>query len=216
MIKVKQRMIDTLPSYYNESPEVDAIKEANAIEIERKRTEARDLLDQFFVNTAVWGLNDWERVLALSPMPHSSLEFRRQRILAKLNGTAPATAKYLTDLVNVYVKNKDARIVEYNSEYRFEAEIPLKSDINTDDIRQAVEEVKPAHLGFGISGTIEDIVSVTSREYSFEVPYKICNLFRTDDAKGIGINIKSTVSTREYGFDVSYLICGEFHAQEVF
>lgn len=210
---VKQRMLDTLPDYYWESPEVDAIVSGQAGEIDKTRDDARDLLDNIAsVSGATWGLDEWDRLLQLPPMPNSPLDLRRARILAKLNGTAPATVKYLTDLVNAYVEHKDARIITYNPQYSFEAVIPLDNTINTGDIYKAVNEIKPAHLDFDLVGTIDDGITVNNLEYGFDVPYRICNMFRTDDAKGLGVNATNTLNTKEYGFDVAYPICGVFYS----
>lgn len=210
---VKQRMLDTLPDYYWESPEVDAIVSGQAGEIDKTRDDARDLLDNIAsVSGATWGLDEWDRLLQLPPMPNSPLDLRRARILAKLNGTAPATVKYLTDLVNAYVEHKDARIITYNPQYSFEAVIPLDNTINTGDIYKAVNEIKPAHLDFDLVGSIDDGITVSNLEYGFDVLYRICNMFRTDDAKGLGVNATNTLNTKEYGFDVAYPICGVFYS----
>jgi hypothetical protein len=144
--QIKQRMMDSLPSYYNESPEADAIMHGNAVELQKRRDEADDLLNQFFVLTATWGLSSWERVLALPLMPHATIEFRRQRILAKLNGAAPVTIRYLTDLVNTFLSNKSAKIVEFNSQYRFDVEMLMDQYVDVKQVENAVKEVKPAHL----------------------------------------------------------------------
>lgn len=206
---VKQRMLDALPDYYWESPEVDAIVSGQAGEIDKTRLSARDLLDNIAsVSGATWGLGEWERLLQLPPMPNSSLEFRRQRILARLNGTAPATVKYLTDIVNAYVERKDARIITHNPDYSFEALIPLENPIDAPAIVGAVNEVKPAHLEFNLMGTATDGLLLRSREYGFDVKYRICDRFRTDDAKGIGAHTLAIVNTNEYGFNVNYPICG--------
>ncbi|WP_342540047.1 putative phage tail protein [Heyndrickxia sp. FSL K6-6286] len=213
---VKRDLMDALPRYYDDSPEVDAIMSANAEEIDKTRTKARATTDQFYVHTATKGLADWERVLGLAPMPNSSLEFRRNRILARLNGTAPATVAYLTDVVNACLVDKSARIIEYNSEYRFEATVPLGEDspIDTKEIYDAVNEVKPAHLAFDLVGEIRDVITIVEADYTFEVPYRICNMFRTDDAPGVAARATATLGVQEYGFVVNYPICGEFYAGE--
>lgn len=211
---IKRDLMDALPRYYDDSPEVDAIMSANATEIDRIRRNAHDVLDQFYVNTATHGLDVWERVLALSPRPNSTLEFRRSRILARLNGTAPATIANLTDVVNAHVSGKNTRIVEYNGEYRFEAEIPLENNVDTASLLRDINEVKPAHLGFGVVGTITDALVISGHEYSFGVPYRICNMFRTDDARGIADNVIVTLESHEYAFAVEYPICGMFVAGE--
>lgn len=196
MEEVKRRMFESLPRYYEDSPEADAIIEANAGEIADVRDKARDLLDQFFVSSATWGLAEWERVLDLPPAPRATLESRRQRILVKLNGTAPATLRYLTDLINVYVEKRDATIIEHPAEYRFEAEIPLDNPIDTAIIRGAVNEVKPAHLAFDLTGVaMAERIRVNGKAKHFDVLYPLTNRFST--ARQDGKLIAVPISLRE-------------------
>lgn len=205
-----REMQDSMPTYYTESPEVIAIMDANATEIERKRAEAADLQAQLFVTTATWGLDDWERVLALSPRPNSSLSARRNRIIARLNGTAPATVAYLTEVINAHVVNKSALIVEYNGEYRFEVVIPVDQLRDTGVIYREINEVKPAHLAFGISAIIREVIKLTARAYDFGVPYPITNAFRTADIRGGLARIIVGVEVNPYTFEVVYPIANMF------
>lgn len=202
----KRDLMDALPRYYDDSPEVEAIMDANATEIDRVRRNAREVTDQFYVNTATHGLDDWERVLALSPRPNSTIEFRRNRIIARLNGTAPATVAYLTEVVNAHVADKSARIVEYNGEYRFEVEIPVDQLRDTGVIYREINEVKPAHLAFGISAIIREVIKLTARAYEFGVPYPITNTFRTADITGGLARINIGVGVKPYTFEVVYPI----------
>lgn len=144
----KQELLDSMPIYYQESPEANAIMAGNAQEIEHKKAEADDLLNQLFVQTATWGLDYWDRVLALPPAPRMSIDRRRTRILAKLNGTAPATAAYLESVVNAHLRYKTAKLVEVNDQYRFEINIQANSPVELLNIASDMDELKPAHLDY--------------------------------------------------------------------
>lgn len=144
----KQEMLDSLPPYYQESPEANAIMRGNASEIERKRAEAQDLLDQMFVSTATWGLDYWDRVLDLSLAPRMLLNSRRNRILAKLNGASTASVANLANIINAHLTKRSAKIVEMNHEYRFEVEIEANESVGFLDIAKDLNEVKPAHLDY--------------------------------------------------------------------
>lgn len=202
----KRNLTDALPRYYDDSPEVDAIMGANATEIDRIRRNAREVTDQLYVNTATHGLDEWERVLALAPRPNSTLSVRRNRIIARLNGTAPATVAYLTEVINAHVADKSAKITEYNAEYRFEVEIPINQLRDTGVIYREIYEVKPAHLAFGISAIIREVIRLTARAYDFGVPYPITNTFRTADVKGGLARINIGVGVKPYTFEVIYPI----------
>lgn len=211
MTQTKRDLLDMLPRFYDESPEVDAIMDANAIEIDRARTGARDVLAQFFVTSAgAHGLDAWERVLALAPRPNSAVAFRRNRILARLNGTAPATVRNLTEVVNAHVAGKDARIIEHNGEYRFEAEIPADNAIDMALIYRAVNEVKPAHLAFGITSIVREVIRLSARAYDFGVPYPITNTFRTANINGGLARFSIGVGVKPYTFEAIYPITNMF------
>lgn len=144
----KQELLDSLPPYYQESPEANAIMRGNASEFERKRAEAQDLLDQMFVSTATWGLEYWDRVLDLPLAPRMTLKGRRNRILAKINGASTASIANLENIVNAHLTKRTAKIVEVNHEYRFVVEIEANESAGFLEIAKDLNEVKPAHLDY--------------------------------------------------------------------
>lgn len=205
----KQEMLDSLPIYYNESPEANAIMLGNALESERKKAEAQDLLDQLFVATATWGLDYWDRVLDLTTNPRMPIAKRRERILVKLNGAATATVEYLTDLLNVFANG--ASIEEFPREYRFEGYLPIDQHkaLNLTDIYHAVNEVKPAHLVFHLNALIRETLVVSGRGYSFIYPFPITNCFTTADVEGAITKSGIEIIGKSYSFFISYPITNE-------
>lgn len=204
------RMQDYLPKYYDDSQIVTEMMSAETEEFDALNAEQYKTLDQFFISSSTYALSRWERVLDLPPAPNADVEFRRKRILAKLAGNAPATVRYLTDLVNVYVPKKDAQIVEFNSEHRFEAEIPAENEINLASIYDSVGEVKPAHLEFGVTSLSREAINVGVHPYNFPVTYRICNMFRTADMPGILAKTMFNLQEKSYSFDVFYPVCNMF------
>lgn len=204
----KQTLLDSMPDYYQESVEVGAIMHANAREIERKRAEGQDLLNQMYVMTATWGLDYWDRVLALEPVPRMTIAKRRQRIIAKLGGSAPATIKNLTDILNVYAPRKDAYIDEYAREYRFEAVFPVTNGHTFDigEVYVAINELKPAHLEFLIAVLVSVTINIRSNTYTFGVPYPITNRFRTESINGRVTTTAIKLKDNTYSFPVRYPI----------
>lgn len=179
----KQELLDSLPPYYQESPEANAIMRGNASEIERKRAEAQDLLDQMFISTATWGLDYWDRVLDLPPNPRMPIDQRRKRIIVKLRGSATSTVSRLTSIVNAFVSNQSAEIIEQNHLYRFDVRIPTKNaSYDIPGMVEALEEIKPAHLdvmfqpetnlelGLNISGAVSEYQITNILTPKFEMP----------------------------------------------
>lgn len=209
-----REMLDMIPRFYDDAPEADGILHADAIEIERVRKDARDLLAQLSATTASWGLSDWERVLDLPPRPNSSADLRRARILAKLRGTAPATLANMLAIINAHVPQQDANIVELLEPGTFIVDIPLQSDISLTGLVADLNVFKPAHLAYEIYGTIADVLRISERFYSFEIANLICNEFTTDDSYGIGVLTRISASGRGYEFDVDYPVTNVLSTQD--
>lgn len=53
-------------------------------------------------------------------------------------------------------------------------------------------------------------IIIDFKSYFFSVPYRICNMFRTDDVKGIIGRGSMKLISKPYNFEVPYLICGMF------
>lgn len=209
-IDARQReMLDSMPPIYDESLEANAVMRANAVEIERKRAEADDLLAQMHVESATWGLDYWDRVLDLAPAPRMPTAERRERVLSRLRGTFPATKKHLTDLLDVHTAG--AHIEEFPREYRFEGYMPIEGagTLNLGAVHKAINEVKPAHLAFSSNALIRDRITVSGKSYSFGVPFPITNCFTTADIKGALSRSTVTVASKSYAFTVDYPITNE-------
>lgn len=211
-----RKLIDYVPNYYDELLESSELFSAEDAEFKRLNASIDDLLLQFNVSTATWGLREWERILAITPKPNSSIESRRARILAKLRGAAPATVVNMLAIINAHVPHKNATLVELPEPGVVTVNIPLQNGIALTELNADIATYKPAHLQFDVTGTIEDLITLRSSEYTFVVPYLICGEFTTDDADGIGVGLSINSESDEYDFNVPYLICGEFEAQEVY
>ena len=59
-------LINLLPENYAESNETVAIQEGIQVESEALKMASQDLLNQLFVETATWGLSNWEKYLGLT------------------------------------------------------------------------------------------------------------------------------------------------------
>ncbi|MCY9546771.1 putative phage tail protein [Lysinibacillus xylanilyticus] len=215
-MKYDRKLIDYVPSYYDELLESSELLKVEDAEFMRLNASIDDLLLQFNASTATWGLREWERILAVSPKPNSSIESRRSQILAKLRGAAPATFVNMLAIINSHVPHKDATLTELPEPGVVIVNIPLQNGIALTELNTDIATYKPAHLQFDVTGTIEDLITLRSSEYAFDVPYLICGEFTTDDANGIGIGFSVSGKSDEYDFNVPYLICGEFEAQGVY
>ena len=143
------QVIDYLPGFYHNSPEVQAIQQALEPEAQRLRQETEQIARQLALDTAEWGLDYWERALGIPVDVSKPLEFRRSRAASKLRGQGTATVALLQNVAQSFA-NGQVDILEYPSEYRFEVKFTGVIGIppNMEDLSDAIEEIKPAHLTY--------------------------------------------------------------------
>lgn len=138
-----------LPEFVRGDPVLGQTLAIESEEHERQRMEIRDLLAQAFIETATWGLADWERILNLKPDAGDSYEQRRNRILLKLQGRQVSTLDFMAAVASRYIDNKRAKIEEHNNLYYFD----VSTDGTITDEKGFIDAInlyKPAHLSFGL------------------------------------------------------------------
>lgn len=124
-------------------------------EHEKLKINLLDVKNQFFVETATWGLSDWERLLDLSVKEDASIEDRRIQILLKLQGTNIVSEIFMNNLINMFCEDKSGYIIQHNSEYYFEVILNGNQKLDLNSLSNAIEMYKPAHLGYMYSINIK-------------------------------------------------------------
>ena len=107
-----------------------------------------DLIDQFFIDTATWGLSVYESFLGIKTDISKLYDYRRSVIKSRLAGIGTTTIQMLKDM-SLSFSNGEVDVIEYPAESRFVIKFIGLHGIppNYDDYKQAVYIVKPAHLG---------------------------------------------------------------------
>lgn len=144
-----------LPWYYHQSPEMLKLQGVLAGDVGALRYYALpNLLDQFFIKTATWGLGYWEYELGLATDRSNSYERRREIIQAKLRGSGTSTKERIKNVAEAF-SGGEVDVIEYNDEYRFEVKFigVLGIPPNMAGFLNMLDEIKPAHLGYSISYT---------------------------------------------------------------
>lgn len=133
-----------LPSFLAKDPEFAAKLKAESAAHDDVRQAMLDLLNQFFVSTATWGLDNWEQFLALAHDTTDTNEKRRNRILISLRGANTTTLENVRKIVQTY---GTGYVEEHNDEYYFII-FTTESDAEAlKEMRRKIETYKPAHLG---------------------------------------------------------------------
>ncbi|ERT59347.1 putative phage tail protein [Megasphaera vaginalis (ex Srinivasan et al. 2021)] len=136
-----------LPAFVKKDPTMMILLDTYSWEHEKMRLVIVDVLQQFFVETATWGLGLWERYLGIAINDDDTIGIRRDRIMLKLCGTGTSTLSAMEKIVNTY---GSGYIVEYNNQYYFNIYISTNKKRDLQEMRRQIMLYKPAHLGVSI------------------------------------------------------------------
>lgn len=139
-------LIDRLPSFYKNSKEVINIQETlenERIELEKK---IKVLINDLFVITSE-NISEWEKFVGIKSDVTKPLEFRKTNVIARIRGKGTTTKDLIKSVSESYA-NTEVDVIEKNNIYSFIVKfIGIKGiPENLDDLRKAIEEIKPAHL----------------------------------------------------------------------
>lgn len=138
-----------IPEYYRNSRVMKAIQSVDAAELGQLRFALDETLKQFFVDSATWGLDGWEKELGLSTDSASPSARRRELIRAKLRGTGTTTKRMIIEAAASF-SGGEVEVIEYPEENRFEVKFVGVKGIpsNMAGFIRMLEDIKPAHLAY--------------------------------------------------------------------
>lgn len=142
------RLLGYVPRYYETSRLFRSLSQSRGEELDGLSGALDQVLDQFFSRTASWGLEDWEKELGLQPEPGFSDQERRDRVVAKLRGYGTCTIGLVKQVAEAYEKGA-VEVIQDHGLYKIIIKFVDTGGIppNLDNLRAAVREVVPAHLG---------------------------------------------------------------------
>lgn len=136
---------DVTPIYSNDIYSL-SIFEANGSIMETISEFTNDLTSELFAQNATWSLIYWEEFLGIKDIVPKNHVERIQRVIYELNKYFTVTLKRMETVVNTFVENKNAKVIDVDNEYRFIIVLPQSNSKISPGLFEAVEEIKPAHL----------------------------------------------------------------------
>ena len=138
-------LIDKLPYFYSEGiPKV--IQDSLTIEKNLINGDTDDLLNQFFVDSATFGLNYWERMLGINKNSFD-IDTRRENIKAKMRSRGTTTVDVIKNICEAY-SNGIVEIIVNHSDYSFVIDFIGTIGVPSafDELDKTINEIKPCHL----------------------------------------------------------------------
>ena len=127
----------------------------NDDEHEKLRLTVLDVKNQLFVETATWGLSDWERVLNLPSDGNLDYKTRRAKILSKLGTTYIVTLSFINYLINLFVADKTGYAVDIPEKYLLEIMLPDNKITDFKALDEILKTYIPAHIGWKYIGYVQ-------------------------------------------------------------
>ena len=147
-----KKMLDTVSNgFYDDSYVGKWIYQVMGAELDAIGEKVGELPEQAFVDIASWGLSFWEDLVGIAIREDLSNEERRILIKNKLRDNHPISPAWLKQYLES-LTGRTVEIIEYPGSYIFN--VTVKSgdgDFEVPIILDALQEVKPAHLGVHIT-----------------------------------------------------------------
>lgn len=142
-----RKLIDYVPPYYDELLESSELLNAEDAEFAKLNASIDDLLLQFNVSTATWGLREWERICGITTDAKKTVGERRSNVKARLRGYGVVTANHIKSVADGYYGG-ETEIIERYSEYTIVIKFTSSYGIPTNlaDLQAILREIIPAHL----------------------------------------------------------------------
>lgn len=137
---VAQDMSDYIPRYYGDFGQVQAVNKTEAAEAIRLQAKVQELLDQFYVPTATFGLDRWKSLTKVT-----SDDGIRQKIMAKLRGVGVVNAQILGEIVDSFYECETTELARDNA-VRFKIVGKRGVPDNITEVQTAINDVIPAHI----------------------------------------------------------------------
>jgi uncharacterized protein YmfQ (DUF2313 family) len=161
---MSNKLIGYLPNYYSTSKVITDITNAQDLELKKFSDKIGQTLNQFFIDTSDFTLERWEKELGLTINNSKPKDYRRSVIKSKIRGHGTVTVKLISNVCESFSSRK-AEVIENNSDYSFTIKFVEThgQPPNFEDLKRAIEEIKPAHLGVNYNYeyiTWEDLTSL--------------------------------------------------------
>lgn len=148
----KERMIGYYPPILSAILEFQAIIGAEYPEYERISTEKDTVVnDAYLLTMGEERVLQWERILGISPLVNSTLQDRRDTIVARIRGQGKLNTELINSIVNAFTGGTAKSWVEDSVLYVEINPPPGNKQYKFSNVEQEIAKKVPAHLGYKIT-----------------------------------------------------------------
>ena len=161
-------LINKLPSFY-ENDIIKSIQDALGVETNSINNIVDDTLNQFFVDSATWGLGSWESMLGIDKNTFD-YQIRRENIKAKMRSRGTTTISVIKNICEAYSYG-EVEIIVNHLDYSFIIDFVGSIGVPKAflELDKTIEEIKPCHLAHSYKfnyNTYSDLSNYTHKDLS--------------------------------------------------
>ena len=137
-----------LPSFIVKGNILKDIFESQQAEVDLLNNNIQDLIDNLFVETATWSLENWEKKYNIPIDLDDTLENRRSRILARMVSKGQPFTKETIEAIANQFTNGSVEVIEHLEDDYFTVKFVSAKGIppKIQDVYDAINEVKASWL----------------------------------------------------------------------
>ncbi|EPD52747.1 hypothetical protein HMPREF1210_01127 [Paenisporosarcina sp. HGH0030] len=143
--EVKEELWKELPSFYKQIEDFVQLVHADTVVMTDIENSVDGVLEQFFLDTATWGLERWEKTFGIFVDSTKPIDQRRSVLKSKVRGTGVTTATLVKNVAESWY-NGDIEVTDGPGVVgiRFNSNLGIPSNLT--DVQNALREIIPAHL----------------------------------------------------------------------
>lgn len=146
-------LMNLLPSFYESNATMEELQGILSGNVSTVIDGLKKTVDECFVNTASDVLKRYEDIFGIKTDVSKSLADRRSRIKSKMRARGVTTVEVIRKVAESFANDEaDVEVIEHNPEYRFVIQYieTLGQPPDYRGLAESIEEIKPAHLAWGV------------------------------------------------------------------
>ena len=148
----RERMNSYYPQVIRNISEFKAIIDAEYLEFEELAASIDDVTNDAYLSTmGEQRVSEWESILHITPIENSSLDDRRETIMARIRGQGKLNTALINSIVKTFTGGTANSWVKDGVLYVEITPPPNSKHFQFDNVKQELQKKIPAHMGFEIS-----------------------------------------------------------------
>ncbi|WP_213614335.1 putative phage tail protein [Paenibacillus lactis] len=141
------RLKSYLPAYYDGVLEMEQLMGTEGPEVDLLATRIEELLDQSYPESATWAISRYEKDLQITAEAGKPIEQRRSVVISKMRGHGNVSGSLIKNVAQAYDGGEvDVSVTPADYKITITFIDTLGIPPNLDDLKNALNDIKPAHL----------------------------------------------------------------------